>query len=602
MLKKIMQKRWFWPAFAGLLLLIWLLSAQNGDGSRSEPVWSDLRLSDFSIDAVETGEVEAVHSVDLSPPMEWRMDMQIIAMVPEGTVVKEGDFLVQFDTSELEDRLELAQNTLTSLLAQRDGLRAEQSARISQLKANIAAATYSEEIAVLQRELLKYEAAVKRMDAELEEKKARISHIEAQTNLESQEVIHASALSTLRVEIEKSRGEVRELEEKIGNLTLRAPIGGLVVYQEIESGGERKKIAVGDKPRPGEPVISIPNLDTMQVKLRVNEMDAARLSIDQSARISLEAYPGRSFDGQVARIAKLAQKQDFDSEIKDFEVIVRMSQADSVLKPGMTARVQIALGLEQNVLTAPTGAIFERGGERVVFPKKGYPEPLAVETGSRSDQRIVVVSTELKPGELLSLTAPDSGWHRMGYAAYAAASLWRGQNLSAAFAEMERRGLTYDYDGNRNRRVIARAPTGAAGDFEGVQGRIPGMPGNGRPMEIDPARMKQLEEAMRGMQPGPGAPAGISPGDTSMVRRMRQGRRPGGQGFPGGFTPGDTSGMRRMRPGRWPGGQGFPAGAAPGDSSRARRRMTPPTGAENRRTPGGEGFIQGAPDGSRPGR
>ena len=134
------------------------------------------------------------------------MDMQIIAMVPEGTVVKEGDFLVQFDTSELEDRLELAQNTLTSLLAQRDGLRAEQSARISQLKANIAAATYSEEIAVLQRELLKYEAAVKRMDAELEEKKARISHIEAQTNLESQEVIHASALSTLRVEIEKSRG------------------------------------------------------------------------------------------------------------------------------------------------------------------------------------------------------------------------------------------------------------------------------------------------------------------------------------------------------------------------------------------------------------
>ena len=74
-------------------------------------------------------------------------------------------------------------------------------------------------------------------------------------------------------------------------------------------------------------------------------------------------------------------------------------------------------------------------------------------------------------------------------------------NLSAAFAEMERRGLTYDYDGNRNRRVIARAPAGAAGDFEGVQGRIPGMPGNGRPMEIDPARMKQLEEAMRGMQP-----------------------------------------------------------------------------------------------------
>ncbi len=602
MLKKTMQKRWFWPALAGLFLLIWLLSTRNDNQARSEPVWSDLRLSDFSIDAVETGEVEAVHSVDLSPPMEWRMDMQIIAMVPEGLVVKAGDFLVQFDTSELEDRLELAQNTLTSLLAQRDGLRAEQSARISQLKANIAAATYSEEIAILQRELLKYEAEVKRMDAELEEKKARISHIEAQTNLESQEIIHASALSTLRVEIEKSRGVVRELEEKIGNLTLRAPIGGLVVYREIQSGGERKKIAVGDKPRPGEPVISIPNLDTMQVKLRVNEMDAARLSVGQSAHINLEAYPGRSFDGKVTRIAKLAQKQDFDSEIKDFEVIVRISQADSVLKPGMTAKVQIALGLEQNVLTAPTGAIFERGGERVVFPKKGYPRPQAVETGSRSDQRIVVVSTALKPGDLLSLAAPDSGWHRMGFAAYTAASQRRGQNMTAAFAEMEKRGLTYDYDGNRNRRVIVRAPAGAAGDFEGVQGRFPGMTQDGRPMEIDPARMKQLEEAMRGMQPGPGGPAAMTPGDTSAMRRMRQSRRPGGQGFPGGFAPGDTSSMRRMRPGGWPGGQGYPAGVAPGDTSRARRRMMPPSGAENRRIPGREGVMQGSPDGRQPGR
>ena len=572
MLKAIMQKRWFWPALAALLLLIWLFGSQDDGKARSEPVWSDLRLSDLTVDAVETGEIEAVHSVDLSPPMEWRMDMQIIAMVPEGTVVQAGDFLVQFDTSELEDRLELAQNSLTSLLAQRDGLRAQQSARISQLKANIAAATYSEEIAVLQRELLKYEAAVKRMDAELEEKKAQISLIEARTNLESQEIIDFSSLSTLRVEIEKNRGEVRELEEKIGNLTLRAPIGGLVVYKEIESGGELKKIAVGDKPRPGQPVISIPNLDTMQVKLRVNEMDAARLVSGQSALIRLEAYPGRSFDGRVMRIAKLAQKEDYDSEIRDFEVVVRMSQADSVLKPGMTAKVQIELDKALQALTAPTGAVFEHKGERVVFPKKSYPRPLTVETGLRSDQRIVVVSDALKAGDLLSCTAPDSSFHRMGYTGYAAATTLSSQRIAEAFAEMERRGLAYDYDGNRNRRVIARAPAGAAGDFEGMRGRFPGMPADGRPMEIDPARMKQLEEAMRGMQPGPGSPAARVPGDSSAMRRMRQGMRPGGQGFPAGF--------------------------APRDSSRARKRMMRPAGADTNRAPGPFRRTQGAPDGT----
>ncbi|HQG46916.1 MAG TPA: efflux RND transporter periplasmic adaptor subunit, partial [bacterium] len=309
------------------------------------------------------------------PPMEWRMDMQIIAMVPEGSIVKQGDFLVQFDTSELEDRLELAQDALAALLAQRDGLRAQQSARIAQLKADIAAAGYSQEVAVLQRELLQYEAAVRRMDAELEEKKAQISLEETKTSLESQEIIDSSALSTLGVDIAKARANVRELEDKIKSLTLRAPIGGLVVYNEIGFGDSRKKIAIGDKPNPGQPVISIPNLDSIQVKLRINEMDAARLSIGQQATIRLDAYPERSFSGRVLHIARLAQKEDWDSEIKDFEVLVRLAQSDPVLKPGMTARVQIELGVEKDALTAPTGAIFERQGNGWSFHAQIIPNP-----------------------------------------------------------------------------------------------------------------------------------------------------------------------------------------------------------------------------------
>jgi multidrug efflux pump subunit AcrA (membrane-fusion protein) len=576
MFKEILHNRWFWPALIGLLVLIWLLGSHSEESAGNEPVWSDLRRGDFTIDGFETGEVEAVHSVDLAPPMEWRMDMQIIAMVPEGTVVKAGDFLVQFDTSDLQDRLELAQDGLSSLLAQRDGLRAEQSARISQLKANIAAAGYSEEVAALQRELLKYEAEVARMDAELQEKKAQITLEEAKTNLESQEIIDTSALSTLGVEISKSRADVRELEEKIKNLTLRAPIDGLVVYNEIGFGEDRKKIAIGDKPRPGESVISIPNLDSMQVKLRVNEMDAARLAADQTAAIKLDAYPDRSFTGRVTKIAKLAQQEDWDSEIKDFEVIVRMDQADSVLKPGMTAKVQIALGVEKEVLSAPTGSVFERNGERVIFPKKSYPKPLKIETGVRDDHRIVIKTELAQAGDLISCIPPDTSYHRMGYTRYASSLKGRSERLAEAFAEMDKRGLNYDYDGNRGRWVIARAPNGATGDIEKLRGIFQAGSPDGRPVEIDPARMKQLQEAMRGMQAAPGGMPGMAgsrqrgegfsrgfaPGDTS----MRRVRREGGQGFPPGFAPGDTTRRRFMRER----GEGFPPGFAPGDTTRRR--------------------------------
>ncbi len=552
MLKEIVQKRWFWPVLIGLILLIWLLGSQSKESASSEPVWAEARQGDFVIDAIETGEVQAVHSVDLNAPMEWRMDMQIIAMVPEGTVVQEGDFLVQFDTSELQRRLELAQDQLASSLAQRDRLRAEQSARISQLQADIASAGYSQDVAVLQRELLKYEAAVKLMDAELEEKKAQIQLEEAQTNLESQQVIDTSSLSMLRVEIEKARGDLRELEQKIARLTLRAPIGGLVVYNETGWGENRKKIAIGDKPRPGEAVVSIPNLEEMQVLLRVNEMDAARLAGDQSAAIVLDAYPNKPFTGKVIQIAKLAQKEDWDSEIKDFEVVVKIDQADSVLKPGMTAKVQVALGVEKNAMTVPTGAVFERRGERVVIPRKSYPKPLPVQTGARNDQRIVVAAEHLAAGDQVSCTPPDTSFHRIGYAEYAAATSGRPKKLAEAFAEMEKRGLAYDYDGNRNRRIIAEAPDGAAGDIEALRGEFRVMSRDGKPMELDAASMKRLQQAMRGMQPGPGAVPG------------RNGTMPGGMaGTRPGMAPGDTSVRRMVR-----------FEPVPGDSTR--RRIMPP--------------------------
>ncbi|HQG46915.1 MAG TPA: hypothetical protein PLG50_14750 [bacterium] len=119
---------------------------------------------------------------------------------------------------------------------------------------------------------------------------------------------------------------------------------------------------------------------------------------------------------------------------------------------------------------------------------------------------------------------------------------------------MEKRGLAFDYDANRNRRVIARAPNGAAGDYEALRGRIPGMTPDGRPMEIDPATMKKLQEAMRGMQPGPG---GLPPGPAM---------RPGGPNVPSGLVTGDTS--RRLLQQR---GRGLPPGYAPGDTTRPHR-------------------------------
>ncbi len=515
--KELVRKRWFFPALMAVLLLVWMLTSQSKEDSEVVQAWAPLARGDFVLDAVETGEVRALHSVDIKAPMEWRMDLQIIDMVEEGQLVKAGDFLVQFDVAELQQRLELARDRLASALAQRDKVLAEQSARLAQLHSDVTAAEYSEDIAELQKELLKFEAESRRQDADLEKRKAVIQLEEAQTNLESQQVIDASALSSLKVEIARARNEVMELENKIDGLTLRAPISGMLIYNEVGWWDNRKKAARGDRIRPGEPMVSIPNLDSMQVRLRVNEMDASRIMREQGATITLDAYPNQTFTGRVHEIARLAQKADIDSPIKDFEIIVTIDQADSILKPGMTARVQVALGVEKEVLSAPLGAVFERDGKAVVFPRRRYPNAIPVETGSRNDKSIVIQSADLKEGDQLACFAPDSSYHRLGYAEFQ--QQWRRgrSQLAQAFAAMEARGLHYDYDAHRDRRIIAEGG-GGGGDIEALRGEFPGMAPAGKPVELDPASMKRLEQAVRGVTPMPGAPGNVRDREASRQR------------------------------------------------------------------------------------
>jgi len=509
-LKSFTHRRWFWPLVASLPLLMLFICSKSKESTSYKPSWTQVEKGDLSIDAVENGEIRAVHSVDIKAPMEWRMELQIVDMVPEGTIVRPGDFLVQFDTSELMKRLEIAQDNLTSLLAQRDRLLAEQSARLSQLQSDVASAQFSQDIADLQKELLKYEAEVKRQDAELESRKAGIQKEEAETSLESQTIIDQSALSELKVELGKAKMEVKELQDKINSMRLTAPIGGMAVYNEVGWWNNQKKAAKGDKVNPGEAVISIPNLNEMQVNLRVNEMDAARLRTGYPAVIILDAYADRKFTGQVIQIAKLAQKENWESVIKDFEVIVRIDQSDEILKPGMTARAVLTLDVLPGTLYVPLAAVFEKDGKPVVYPRKGYPEPQPVEIAARTDQFAAIRSLELHENDEIAWRPPQQTYERLGYAEAQARRRNTASVMTKAFAEMDKRGLTYDYEGNRGRRVIAQSGQGdLPPDVEALRAQFKVMSQDGKPVEINPDMMKKLQQAMRGRQPGmagPGSP------------------------------------------------------------------------------------------------
>jgi HlyD family secretion protein len=483
------NRRFLFPLILLVVFLFYLLFST--ESVKTEISWASIQQGPFAVEAIETGEVRAVQQQDVKAPMEWRMSLQIVSMAPEGKYVVPGEVLVQFDIAELEKRLDVANDRLTSALAQQDKLVAEQQARNQELQGNLLTAEYSRDIAVLQQELYKYEAEVKRQDAELERLKALVQLDEAKTTLESQKIIDAAALSTARLEIAKARLEKRELERQIENMTLRAPIGGMLVYNEVGWWDNQKKASVGDKVNPGEPIVSIPNLDNMQVTLRVNEMDISRIKTDQKAVIILDAYPEKKFNGRVAQIARLGQKENWNTAIKDFEVIVLLEESDPLLKPGMTARAIITIDKLEKVCFAPIGAIFEQENKPVVFTRKKYPTPVPVSLGERTEDWVVVQGEGIAAGEAVALRTADPKARRIGFARYAQYTKTAEEKWQSMFQEMQQRGMRYDYDAKRNEPPAAGQPVNAP--------HMPGMPAGAQIMQMGSGGAVQV---MR-----PGAPA-----------------------------------------------------------------------------------------------
>jgi RND family efflux transporter MFP subunit len=506
------DRRFLYPFIALVIFLLYLFFST--ESVKTEISWATIQQAPFTVEAIETGEVRAIQQQDVKAPMEWRMSLQVVSLAPEGKLVQAGDVLVQFDIAELEKRLDVANDRLTSALAQQEKLLAEQQARNQELQGNLLTAEYSRDIAVLQQDLYKYEAEVKRQDAELERLKALIQLDEAKTTLESQKIIDAAALSSARLEIAKARLEKRGLERQIENMTLRAPISGMLVYNEVGWWDNQKKVSVGDKVNAGEPIVSIPNLDSMQVTLRVNEMDISRIKDGQEAVIILDAYPEKRYHGRVAQIARLGQKENWNTTIKDFEVVVRLQESDPLLKPGMTARAIITIDKLDNACFVPMGAIFEQDNKPVVFTRKKYPAPLPVSLGERTEDWIVVQGEGIAAGEAVALRTADSRIRRIGFARYAQYTKTAEEKWQKMFEEMLQRGLRYDYDASRGQPPAVGQP--------GNGPHVPGLPAGAHIMQMGSGGSIHV------MMPG-GAAASGTPAAPGNVKVMTFGA-PAGQG------------------------------------------------------------------------
>ncbi|MBL0076840.1 MAG: efflux RND transporter periplasmic adaptor subunit [Rhodocyclaceae bacterium] len=175
-------------------------------------------------------------------------------------------------------------------------------------------------------------------------------------------------------------------------LTFRSPVSGIVT---------EKKAVQGMRFMPGETLYQITDLSTVWVLADVFEQDIGQVKVGTSATVKINAYPGKDFKGSIAYIYPT-----LTAETRTVPVRLELANPGALLKPGMFAEIELAVGDNTKVITVPTSAVIDSGTRRIVLIQvgEGRFEPREVKLGARTDT-YVAITQGVTEGELVVVAA-----------------------------------------------------------------------------------------------------------------------------------------------------------------------------------------------------
>lgn len=242
-----------------------------------------------------------------------------------------------------------------------------------------------------------YQEAKRELDRTMASTRSELA--QAQAKLESSEA-----------SFNLQKDHVAKLERQIAACTIRAPSPGIVIYGSSADWYQRRDdpIEVGDMVRRGQKIFTIPNSDIMGVEFRVHESSVNKVMPGQDVTVTVEAHPDLGFQGEVVRVAPLPDPQHgwFDPGVKLYSTYVTIKGTNEVLKPGMSAKVEILVDRLQDVIIVPLQVVENRTDKKFCYvATDSGPEEREVVTGAFNDTFVEIVSG-LQVGEKVLLSPP----------------------------------------------------------------------------------------------------------------------------------------------------------------------------------------------------
>jgi multidrug efflux pump subunit AcrA (membrane-fusion protein) len=385
-----------------VILALWYFL--GGEASSVETISTEVKRGEFKITVTTTGELEAKNAEEIKGPSNLRQirvyNVKISDMVPDGTVVDSGDFVASLDRSELEGKIKDQELEMDNVETQLMKVKLDTSLELRGLRDALINQKFALEEIKIRLDQSKYEPPTTIRQVNIELEKAERNYKQSIDNYQLKLKKNVANVKEVKAKLAKSNRKYQDMVDVMSKFTIYAPRQGMVIYRRDWNG---KKRGVGSEINPWDNVVAtLPDLTEMLSKTYVNEIDISKVKVGQSVEMGIDAFPEKSFTGEVTEVANIGQQLP-GSNVKVFEVVISVNEYDSVMRPAMTTKNIIITDIIDSVLFIPIECLYNI--DSITYVVSGSKRKQVI-IGKSNDTEMII-RAGLEEGDEVYLIPPE---------------------------------------------------------------------------------------------------------------------------------------------------------------------------------------------------
>lgn len=317
------------------------------------------------------GELKGYQTVPLVGPRVHRRALTIGWLVEEGSLIKKGDVVVQFDESEAQLALEQSDTEYSSFRYRIE--QTEESARGEMEVLVLDQEAAEAELEFANQQIRRDEVIFSRWEIQESLMSAALADFKKKTTAEKGELqadVTESDLRILDIDKRKAEVEIEAAQDSLNKMVLVAPVDGVVIYKRY--GIDR--LEVGGTVYGGMAIMEIASLNQFRAIVQVLENDISGVEAGKPVRLRLDAFREMEFSGTVEKVARIAKQINREDPRKYFECDVLLEVPIEMMdrmKPGMRVVSEIEARRSDGGLLLPKSAVIKRDNAFFVYIRKG---------------------------------------------------------------------------------------------------------------------------------------------------------------------------------------------------------------------------------------